>query len=132
MKVLALSGGGFRGLFTVQVLAEIEKATDKKITDHFDLITGTSIGGIIALALAHGIRPFELVDHFKEKGASIFPSPLSKKSACFNRLLYKVWSLKAFKTPLYDGEGLKSFLKDLFGDSKLKELSHAYVMVPAA
>ena len=126
INVLALSGGGYRGLFTVQVLAQLEKATGKKITDHFDLITGTSIGGIIALALADGQRPADIVEIFKAKGKEIFPRP-------DNRFLYFIWALKqAVCTTLYDGEGLKSVLKEIFGDRKLKDLKYAYVMVPAA
>ena len=60
IKVLALNGGGVRGLFTITLLAELESIIEKrekrenvKIGDYFDLIT-TSIGGILALGLASG------------------------------------------------------------------------------
>ncbi|MDT9121798.1 patatin-like phospholipase family protein, partial [Escherichia coli] len=53
IKILSLNGGGVRGLFTISVLAEIERiiedktgAKNVKVGDYFDLITGTSIGGI--------------------------------------------------------------------------------------
>ena len=49
--VLSLDGGGIRGLIPALVLAEIEKITNKRITDLFDLIAGTSMGGILALGL---------------------------------------------------------------------------------
>ena len=126
INVLALSGGGYRGLFTAQVLDQLEKSTGKKITDHFDLITGTSIGGIIALGLASGISPSEIVNVFRERGAEIFPSPEKK-------LKYALWAFKrALTTSLYEARGLKNVLEDLFGDKKLKELDKAYVMVTAA
>ena len=58
IKVLSLNGGGFRGLFTISLLTQLEtiiekreNKTDIKIGDYFDLITGTSIGGILALGL---------------------------------------------------------------------------------
>jgi patatin-like phospholipase/acyl hydrolase len=53
-QVLCLSGGGYRGLYTAQVLAGIEKETGIPFARQFDLIAGTSIGGIIALGLAAG------------------------------------------------------------------------------
>ena len=123
IKVLALSGGGYRGLYTIQVLARIEEFTGKPITDQFDLITGTSIGGIIALSLAAGIRPAELLEIFSKKGPSIFPG--SKNS--FLRSLSK---LRGFFRPLYKTKALETMLKDLFGDAKMKDLSHAFAMVP--
>ena len=49
--VLSLDGGGIRGLIPALVLAEIKKTTNKKITDLFDIIAGTSTGGILALGL---------------------------------------------------------------------------------
>jgi patatin-like phospholipase/acyl hydrolase len=126
INVLALSGGGYRGLFTAQVLDQLERSTGKKISDQFDLITGSSIGGIIALALADGRRPSELVDIFRKKGGQIFSSPN-------NSILYNVRALlRATFTTLYSNDGLEAFLKDLFGDKQLQDLKHAYAMVPAA
>jgi uncharacterized protein len=48
-RILSLDGGGIRGAFTAAVLTEWEKQTGRVISDHFDLIAGTSTGGIIAL-----------------------------------------------------------------------------------
>ena len=53
-KLLCLDGGGIRGLVLTQILIEIEKQTGKKIKDLFDWISGTSTGGILAIALAQG------------------------------------------------------------------------------
>ena len=51
-QILSLSGGGFLGLYTVTLLDELEQKVGRPIASCFDLISGTSIGGIIALALA--------------------------------------------------------------------------------
>ena len=67
-NILALSGGGFRGLYTVRVLRRLEERLEKPLADHFDLITGTSIGGIIALGIAAGIPLKTIEDTFHEKG----------------------------------------------------------------
>lgn len=71
--VLSLDGGGIRGLFSAAVLAKLEEDQGIRIVDHFDLIVGTSTGGIIALALGMGITPRELVQFYLDHGLSIFP-----------------------------------------------------------
>ena len=49
--ILSIDGGGIRGLIPALVLAEIEKRTKKRVAQLFDLISGTSTGGILALGL---------------------------------------------------------------------------------
>ena len=56
-QVLALDGGGAKALFSAHVLARLEADLQVRIADSFDLVTGTSAGGIIALALGAGLRP---------------------------------------------------------------------------
>ena len=72
--VLALSGGGYRGLYTATVLAELEAALGRPIASHFDLICGTSAGGMLALGLAAEIPAIELKALFEEQGSRIFGS----------------------------------------------------------
>ena len=48
-RILSLDGGGIKGAFTASVLATLEHDTGRSAVEHFDLITGTSIGGIIAI-----------------------------------------------------------------------------------
>ena len=74
-NMLSLSGGGIRGIFTASVLAHFETyildqkglsgvvAKEYSIAQHFDLICGTSIGGIIALGLASGLTAREIRDN---------------------------------------------------------------------
>lgn len=123
IKVLALSGGGYRGLFTAQVLSQLEQATGQPIVEQFDLITGTSIGGIIALALADGKRPDEIVQLFRDQGISIFP-----RSKWLPKWL---WAVKGLNRSLYDGAGLKAVIESWFGSKKMQDLTKAFVMVPA-
>jgi patatin-like phospholipase/acyl hydrolase len=54
-RILSLDGGGVKGTFTAAVLAELESMSKKRLWQHFDLITGTSTGGIIAIALGLGV-----------------------------------------------------------------------------
>ena len=72
-RILALDGGGVKGAFTAAVLAEWEAQTGLVISDHFDLIAGTSTGGIVAIALGLGLRPKEILQFYQERGKKIFP-----------------------------------------------------------
>jgi predicted acylesterase/phospholipase RssA len=72
--ILALTGGGFRGYFTAQVLAHVEGLLGAPCRTIFDLFAGTSIGGIIALALANGVPANTIATTIREKGPDIFPS----------------------------------------------------------
>ena len=53
-RILFLDGGGVKGLLQIEILMQIEEKTERKITDLFDWIVGTSTGGIIALGLVYG------------------------------------------------------------------------------
>ena len=53
-RMLFLDGGGMRGLVEIEILMEIERRTGHRITELFDWIVGTSIGGVIAMALVYG------------------------------------------------------------------------------
>ncbi|UKH18722.1 CBASS cGAMP-activated phospholipase [Actinobacillus pleuropneumoniae] len=121
-KILSLSGGGYRGLYTAEVLKELEnhlksKNPNDNIANYFDLITGTSIGGIIALALAYEIPAEEIAKIFDDKGQVIFT-----KQSKFN--LFGIFKAK------YNADVLKGILVDWFGDSLIGDLKHP-VVIPA-
>ena len=78
-KILSIDGGGIRGIIPALVLAEIEKKTGKPIAKSFDLIAGTSTGGILGLGLCvdngQGEPKFtarELVNLYRNRGREIF------------------------------------------------------------
>jgi len=73
-KILSLDGGGVRGAYTASALAALQsKLETTALADHFDLIVGTSTGGIIAIGLGLGISPERLVEFYRNKGNEIFP-----------------------------------------------------------
>lgn len=117
--VLALSGGGYRGLYTATVLAELEKALGRPIATHFDLICGTSVGGILALGLADEIPADQLQALFEENGNRIF--------GCRDllRRLLGFWF-----TAKHSSKGLKDVLTERFGEKTIGELKHR-VLIPA-
>lgn len=72
-QILALSGGGYRGLFTAAILENLEQEGGP-LRDRFDLITGTSIGSILAGALSVGIPATDILQGMIANGEKIFPS----------------------------------------------------------
>src|SRR3954452_15657439 len=74
MRVLSIDGGGIRGIIPALVLAEVEQRSGKRVFELFDLIAGTSTGGILACALCapDPLPASELVKLYEEEGPSIF------------------------------------------------------------
>ena len=111
MNILALSGGGFKGLYTAKILERLEEELKVPIAQKFDLIAGTSIGGIIALALAYEIPCKKIVDFFNENSKKIF-----KK-----RLNFAI-------IPKYGKKHLKDALAKIFGNAKIGDLKHRVII----
>lgn len=72
-RILALDGGGVKGTFTASAIATWEKQTGLRVVDHFDLIAGTSTGGILAIGLGLGLSGQEMLDFYRSRGPEIFP-----------------------------------------------------------
>lgn len=113
--ILALSGGGFRGLYSATILAALEEALGAPLAKRFDLICGTSVGGILALGLAKEIPAQELKDLFFRHGRTIFD----------RRFVFRGMALFARHT----NHGIKNVLTKQFNNSTLGDLSHP-VIVP--
>lgn len=114
-RILSIDGGGIRGVFPAAVLAELESRflSGGSIANHFDMIAGTSTGGIIALALSHGMTAREALNIYLERGERIFPpaAGLGKVSRVL-RWLFK---------PKHDQAALKEELLRIFGDKVLDD-----------
>lgn len=76
-RILSIDGGGIKGLFPATVLAELERRYlgGNSIVSYFDLVTGTSTGGIIALGLGAGLTASKLAEVYGQRGMEIFPEP---------------------------------------------------------
>src|SRR3546814_7956238 len=74
-KILSLDGGGIKGIYSAQFLARCEQelTTGKPLASYFDMIAGTSTGGIIALGLALGYSTSDILDFYTNDGRRIFP-----------------------------------------------------------
>lgn len=115
-KILSLDGGGVRGYLSILILANIEKylndsdGANLPIGKRFDLIAGTSTGGLIALGLAIGKTANELVDFYEKK----IPKVFSDEN---RRNIFK----KAFSSK-YDPSQLKIALEEFFGGKTLHDV----------
>jgi hypothetical protein len=116
-QILSLDGGGYKGIFSAAVLAAIEEDLGCSVVDHFDLIVGTSTGGIIALGLGAGMSPSQIVDFYGQFGSAIFRSPG----------LTMGWGLWG---PKYRPDTLRRALSEVLGDTKLGE-SRVRLVIPA-
>lgn len=119
-QILALDGGGAKALFTAHVLARLEQDFRVNVADAFDLIAGTSAGGIVALCLGVGLSPSEIVAHYEELAKVVFP-----------RARRRPWRrIRQCTSPLYDAGSLRAVLTDVLGGRKLGDSSKRLV-VPA-
>jgi uncharacterized protein len=123
-RILSLDGGGIKGTFTAACLASIEEMTGKKLVEYFDLITGTSTGGIIAVGLGLGVSSAELLKLYAARGPEIFPI---SRPGPLNRLKEKVRHL--FR-PKHSQDVLMREIEGVLGERRLGE-SRARLVIPA-
>ncbi len=100
-KMLALDGGGIRGVLTLSILKAIERQVGQPLAHYFDYIAGTSTGAIIATGLAMGKSVDELIDFYSATGTEMF-----QRTRFLDRL-----------NSLYRNGPLENKLKEVFGDA---------------
>jgi patatin-like phospholipase/acyl hydrolase len=106
-KILALDGGGIRGIMTVEILAEIESQLRQKLgrgedfvlADYFDFVSGTSTGAIIAACISLGMKVSDIRDFYISSGEEMFD-----KAFLLNRFRHK-----------YEDEKLAAKMQAVFG-----------------
>jgi patatin-like phospholipase/acyl hydrolase len=125
-RVLSLSGGGFLGLYTAHVLQALEARAGVPLGRCFDLIAGTSIGGVLALALAFEVPMVRLVRLFADHGPRVFSSRALPAGAV-GRLLDLTRSVLG---PKYTGEALHEALEVELGHWRLADAQHP-IVIPA-
>lgn len=119
-KILAIDGGGIKGLYSSTILEHLEEQFNCSISDHFDMLCGTSTGGLIALALSLKIPAKDISKVYKNHGQDIFPP----KPKWWGILTQTIWKGK------YSDEGLQSVLQEIFQDKTIAE-SNNLLCVPS-
>lgn len=109
LKILSIDGGGIKGLYSAKILDIFEKHYKVKVSDCFDLICGTSTGGLIALALSIEKNAEEIVNIYKDKANIIFPkNPLINLKQLFCK-------------GKYSNDGLNEVLNEIFDNNRLED-----------
>ncbi len=103
-RVLALSGGGARGIFQACYLARLEEATGTPVREQFDLVAATSTGALVGLAVACGVPAADVVGFYRQHAREVF------------RPRHLTWVRRG---PHYDSSVLEALLVDLLGDPAL-------------
>jgi patatin-like phospholipase/acyl hydrolase len=119
VRVLSIDGGGIRGMIPALVLAEIERRAERPTAELFDLIAGTSAGGILACALtkpaeegsAPAWRAAQLVELHETEGPRIFS----------RSVFQRIRSAEGLLDEKYPSAGLDSALERYLGDTPLRD-----------
>ncbi len=106
-RVLAVDGGGVRGIFAASFLATVEEQLGAPVARHFDLLVGTSTGAIIVIGLALGVEARRILELYTSRAVGVFgkPSPFG-----------------GYLWPKHRNDGLVRELRDLFGTKVLNDV----------
>lgn len=117
-RILAIDGGGIRGLIPAAFLAVLEEQLATRVVDFFDLVVGTSTGGIIALGLGAGLPAADIRGFYLEHGDKIFSGSRLPRQ------------LRQFALGKYSSSMLHGALSDALGETRLGE-SKVRLVVPS-
>ena len=110
-RILAIDGGGIRGVIAARILVDIEKIAGKSLAETFDIIAGTSTGGIIACGLGVGMTAQALLDLYVNRGSEIFSRTLWQE----------IRTVDGLAGPKYDATPLERILGEVLGDKRLTD-----------
>jgi hypothetical protein len=145
LRVLSIDGGGIRGLIPARVLVELETLAQRPVHELFDVIVGTSTGGILALGLVRpdaavagrpALSSRALLDLYRHEGASIFPvsrATVLARRVGIHRALPSLRAIAGPRAPgkgnaRYSADGLEELLRRYTGDACLGDaLTHVMV-----
>lgn len=126
-RILSLDGGGIRGVFPAALLARLEEHLEHPIGRYFDLIAGTSTGGIIAIGLGLGLPAREILKLYVEQGPAIFDQ---QHGTIENWVRRKARGAAHFWVTKHPSTPLRRALEGVLGHRMLGE-SQVRLVVPA-
>ena len=118
ITILSIDGGGMRGIIPALLLAEIERRTQKPISQLFNLIAGTSTGGILALGMvkpdAHGLSAYSA-----QQGIALYET---QGERIFSRSIWhRIHAVDNATEERYPSQGIETVLDEYFGETRLKD-----------
>src|SRR5918996_5464312 len=106
-RILAIDGGGVRGVIPAAALAALEDALPGRVRDHFDFVAGTSTGALVAAGVAAGVPAAQIVRMYVERAPKLFtkvPVISTLRRILFGHM-YDVGRLHRFIREELAGEG---------------------------
>jgi patatin-like phospholipase/acyl hydrolase len=126
-RILCIDGGGILGTFPAAFLAGLEQHLKQPIGSYFDLIAGTSTGGIIAIGLAMGLRASDLLDLYEHRGPEIFGQGRGPiKDFLADKLRLGRWLFKN----KHDAHALQAVLTKVLGEKRIGD-AKTRLIIPA-
>lgn len=126
-RILSIDGGGIMGTFPAAFLAAFEEDLGQPLGRYFDLIAGTSTGGILAIGLALGIPAKDLLDLYETRGPEIF----GQQTGAVPRWARDLWrSGRHLFAPKHDADVLRAVLTDVLGDRQIGD-AVTRLLIPA-
>ena len=126
-RILSLDGGGIRGVFPAAFLARLEDHLEHPIGRYFDLIAGTSTGGIIAIGLGLGLSAADILKLYAEQGPAIFDQ---EHGGIGNWVRQKLRGIAHLLITKHSSEPLRRALEGVLGRGRLGE-SRTRLVIPA-
>lgn len=126
-RILCIDGGGILGTFPAAFLAELEQHLEQPIGSYFDLIAGTSTGGILGIGLSMGLQASELLDLYEKRGPEIFGQ---NNGAIANFVYQNIRGFRWLYRRKHDSDALRAVLTDVLGDKKIGD-AKTRLIVPA-
>jgi uncharacterized protein len=108
-KILSIDGGGIKGLYSSTVLEHLEKKYQGSCSNYFDMLCGTSTGGLIALGLSLKIPASEMSKIYSDHGKDIFP----KQNKIIGLIRQTFWRGK------FKDDPLKKVLNEVFKENTI-------------
>ena len=144
-RILTLDGGGIRGAFAAAFLADLEHRLQCRVGDYFDLVVGTSTGGIIGAAIALGEPANRIEKFYREKGPMVFRRRWEQPTSRWRRVLRSVRRLPArvcdrvlrrfgldcdwLRRPKYDTVVLRESLEEVFGNRTMEDAQTCRLLI---
>lgn len=123
-KILSIDGGGIKGIYVAQLLSQIEKKIGRPIGEYFDMIAGTSTGGLIALAITNKVPCEKISKFYEDFGPLIFPHG--------NFVTKKIqWFKQVFSSVKYGNAELIKALTNIIPEGKNMNSANHILCIPA-
>ncbi|MHC5594529.1 MAG: patatin-like phospholipase family protein [Nostoc sp.] len=133
-RILALDGGGIRGIIAARILQQVEQEIRNQgkgnfLHEYFDLVAGTSTGSMLTGGIAIGNESDELIKMYLDRGKDIFPTDRKDRYKNFPPIIKSI--LDVLSPPKYSHDGITTVLKDAYKSTRMKDIEKPIILILA-